>query len=109
MLVDVKAALSIAPEGRRRPGPWRPPLLALRWSRRRDRNVHAHELVHVPAHDLVRVLARDADLVEDVLRELVGVGQALGISDSRVSQRLESIVQCLRARMSFAGASAEFV
>ena len=37
------------------------------------------------------------------------VGQALGISESRVSQRLESIVQCLRARMSFSGAAAEFV
>ena len=30
-------------------------------------------------------------------------------SANRVSQRLESIVQCLRARMSFSGAAAEFV
>jgi RNA polymerase sigma factor for flagellar operon FliA len=37
------------------------------------------------------------------------VGRALGISESRVSQRLESIIARLRARMCYQGAREEFV
>lgn len=36
------------------------------------------------------------------------VGQALGISESRVSQRLDSIHKCLRSRLCFSGAEGEF-
>jgi RNA polymerase sigma factor for flagellar operon FliA len=36
------------------------------------------------------------------------VGDALGISESRVSQRLDTIVKCLRARLAFRGAALEF-
>ncbi len=37
------------------------------------------------------------------------IGNALGISESRVSQRLESILACLRSRLIDAGAEKEFV
>ncbi|MHC4910362.1 MAG: sigma-70 family RNA polymerase sigma factor [Planctomycetota bacterium] len=37
------------------------------------------------------------------------VGRSLGISESRVSQRLDSIVDCLRSRLSYGGAAEEFV
>jgi len=37
------------------------------------------------------------------------VGQTLGISESRVSQRLDSIIKCLRSRMGYAGAEQEFL
>ena len=37
------------------------------------------------------------------------VGQTLGISESRVSQRLESILSCLRSRLVAAGCEHEFV
>jgi RNA polymerase sigma factor FliA len=37
------------------------------------------------------------------------VGRTLGISESRVSQRLDSIIKCLRSRMSFNGAEQEFM
>jgi RNA polymerase sigma factor for flagellar operon FliA len=37
------------------------------------------------------------------------IGAALGISESRVSQRLDSILACLRARLSYRGAELEFV
>lgn len=36
------------------------------------------------------------------------IGRALGISESRVSQRLDSILQCLRSRLSYSGAENEF-
>jgi RNA polymerase sigma factor for flagellar operon FliA len=36
-------------------------------------------------------------------------GRTLGISESRVSQRLESIIQCLRARLARIDAEAEFI
>lgn len=36
------------------------------------------------------------------------VGQALGISESRVSQRLESIIACLRSKLCWRGAEGEF-
>lgn len=37
------------------------------------------------------------------------VGRTLGISESRVSQRLDSIIKCLRSRLSFKGAELEFM
>jgi RNA polymerase sigma factor for flagellar operon FliA len=37
------------------------------------------------------------------------IGVALGISESRVSQRLESIIECLRSRLLSTGAEHEFV
>jgi RNA polymerase sigma factor FliA len=37
------------------------------------------------------------------------VGRTLGISESRVSQRLHSIIECLRSQLSFNGAEQEFM
>lgn len=37
------------------------------------------------------------------------VGRTLGLSESRVSQRLDSIIKCLRSRLGFKGAEQEFM
>ena len=37
------------------------------------------------------------------------IGRALGISESRVSQRLQSILDCLRSRLAATGAEQEFI
>ena len=40
---------------------------------------------------------------------MLEIGKAIGISESRVSQRLESILACLRSRLIAIGADQEFV
>ena len=68
-------------------------------------------------HDLRRWLSRGFDARDRLIITLyyyeqmtmIEVGRTVGISESRVSQRLESILACLRSRLCTAGAEHEFV
>jgi RNA polymerase sigma factor for flagellar operon FliA len=67
--------------------------------------------------DMQRWLIRDFDRRDRLIVVLYyyeqmtmrEIGRALGISESRVSQRLDSILRCLRARLTATGAEAELV
>ncbi|MBT8484277.1 MAG: sigma-70 family RNA polymerase sigma factor [Phycisphaerales bacterium] len=68
-------------------------------------------------HDLQRWVTRGFDLRDRLIIVLYyyeqltmsEIGRVIGISESRVSQRLESILACLRSRLLSIGAEAEFV
>ncbi|MHC5114992.1 MAG: sigma-70 family RNA polymerase sigma factor [Planctomycetota bacterium] len=72
--------------------------------------------VHVAKRDLQRWLVRGFDRRDRLIillyyyeqMTMLEVGRTLGISESRVSQRLDSILQCLRARLVATGSEHEF-
>jgi RNA polymerase sigma factor for flagellar operon FliA len=74
-----------------------------------DRDVERQDLQHWVTRGLE---PRDRLIVVLYYYEqmtMMEIGRVIGISESRVSQRLESILGCLRARLTGAGAEHEFV
>ncbi|MCP3904271.1 MAG: sigma-70 family RNA polymerase sigma factor [Planctomycetes bacterium] len=72
--------------------------------------------VHVAKRDLQRWLVRGFDRRDRLIvvlyyyeqMTMLEIGRTLGISESRVSQRLDSILKCLRSRLIGAEAAQEF-